>query len=336
MAFNPISSILRRAARKPSDPLNILTFCAHERYESKLSKTGHNFYCFTSPMAKKWNLDYAPLPKNYHILDGTENQIPLHLDLDLVLCHTLDDKLQVSFNIASKLDIPLVTLVHVLPDTRVTDDEMAAQIAFSQSLNMDKLLFISDYSRKAWGHTESTAGVIEHGVTTDFWKPIEVKKKKRIFSVVNKWADRDWCCGFNLWKRVTNGLPVAVAGDNPGISEAAKSLEDLRLQYNTNRIFLNTSLVSPVPTSLLEAMSCGCAIVSTDNCMIPEIIKNGENGFITNDENEMRERLEQLLEDDDLAKKLGDNARKTITSSFSLNRHLKSWNNVFEEVIRNK
>ena len=70
--------------------------------------------------------------------------------------------------------------------------------------------------------------------------------------------------------------------------------------------------------------------------MIPEIIKNGENGFITNDENEMRERLEQLLEDDDLAKKLGDNARKTITSSFGLNRHLKSWNNVFEEVIRNK
>ena len=154
--------------------------------------------------------------------------------------------------------------------------------------------------------------------------------------MVNKWADRDWCCGFNFWKRVTYGLPVAVAGVIPGISEPAKSLKDLRLQYNTNRIFLNTSLVSPVPTSLLEAMSCGCAIVSTDNCLIPEIIKNGENGFITNDENEMRERLEQLLEDDDLAKKLGDNARKTITSSFGLNRHLKSWNNVFEEVIRNK
>ena len=64
--------------------------------------------------------------------------------------------------------------------------------------------------------------------------------------------------------------------------------------------------------SLLEAMSCGCAVVSTETCMIPEVIENGVNGFMTNDEKQMERYLVDLLNDKNLAKEIGDNARKTI------------------------
>ena len=44
--------------------------------------------------------------------------------------------------------------------------------------------------------------------------------------------------------------------------------------------------------------------------MIPEIIENGKNGLISNDPQELRGFLQLLLKDEDLAKELGDNARK--------------------------
>ena len=64
-------------------------------------------------------------------------------------------------------------------------------------------------------------------------------------------------------------MPIKVLGDSPGLSKPAESIEALREAYKTSSIFLNTSIHSPVPTVLMEAMASGCAVVSTNNCMIP-------------------------------------------------------------------
>ena len=90
---------------------------------------------------------------------------------------------------------------------------------------------------------------------------------------------------------------------------------------------------------LLEAMACGCAIVSTANCMIPEIIENGKNGLISNDPQELRGFLDLLLKNEDLAKELGANARKTIVEKYNLKRFTDNWNKLFYSTInsyRNK
>ena len=81
---------------------------------------------------------------------------------------------------------------------------------------------------------------------------------------------------------------------------------------------------------MLEAMACGCAIVSTANCMIPDIIQNGVNGLISNNPQELRSYLEMLLNNDSVAAELGANARKTIEERYSLERFTQSWNKAFE------
>jgi glycosyltransferase involved in cell wall biosynthesis len=117
------------------------------------------------------------------------------------------------------------------------------------------------------------------------------------------------------------------------MSSAAGSLEELRNAYRRCKVFVNTSIHSPVPTTLLEAMSCGCAVVSTKNCMIPEIIENGKNGFISNDENELKDYIRILLEDDELRQTIGKEARKTVTEKYNLNRFVSDWNKLFNKVI---
>ena len=81
----------------------------------------------------------------------------------------------------------------------------------------------------------------------------------------------------------------------------------------------------------MEAMSCGCAVVSTATCMIPEVIEHGVNGFITNDKEQMKQHLVDLLNDEDMAREIGDNARKTIVERYSTDLFVNNW----ESVLRN-
>lgn len=322
-----VKSILRSANRPKK--LNILTFATHERYEQNLCKTGHNFYSLA--VGKTWDTDYGDVPENYHII----NSIPDYLDFDLILAHTDCERLAgvhqhfsgTTDRSGNRTHIPILRHNHVLPDIRF-DTEQQKKTAINPTVNWYS--FISCYSRDQWGFNKNNSIVIEHGIDTEFWTDSNEKRDNVCLSVVNDWPNRDWCCGFNLWRQTVPGLPVKVFGKSPGFSEPAKSTEHLREIYQKSKIFYNTSLHSPVPTVLLEAMACGCAIVSTATCMIPEVIQHGVNGLISNDPKELRSYLEMILNNDAVAKKLGENARKTIEQKYNLDRFVMSWNRAFE------
>jgi len=83
-------------------------------------------------------------------------------------------------------------------------------------------------------------------------------------------------------------------------------------------------------------MSCGCAVVTTATCMIPEIIENGINGLISNDEKELKGYVKELLDDPSLAAKMGQAARETILKDFSEEKFINNWNEVFDLAYRMK
>ena len=84
----------------------------------------------------------------------------------------------------------------------------------------------------------------------------------------------------------------------------------------------------------MEAMASGCAIVSTNNCMIPEIIQHGENGLLANTADELREHCLFLLNNSDEAARLGRNAQATIREKYNLERFTNNWNKLFFNVIK--
>ena len=68
--------------------------------------------------------------------------------------------------------------------------------------------------------------------------------------------------------------------------------------------------------------------------MIPEVINHGENGMISNDEQELSSYINQLLQNEDLRVKLGQAARDTILSKFSEPEFIQNWNSLFDEVVQ--
>jgi glycosyltransferase involved in cell wall biosynthesis len=151
---------------------------------------------------------------------------------------------------------------------------------------------------------------------------------------VKDFIERDAFVGYSLWENVTKGLPRFPVGGTPGLSEPAKNVHELVRFYNEAQIFINTSLISPIPMAVLESMSCGGLCISTATGAIPEIITNGHDGFITNNPQEMRHLLEYFLENPDKGDEVRKNARKTILEKFSLNRFIAEWNNIFQNTIK--
>lgn len=76
------------------------------------------------------------------------------------------------------------------------------------------------------------------------------------------------------------------------------------------KIFMMTSLWEGTPMSALEAMSLGVPIVSTPTDGLIYLVREGETGFLSNDDNELAKKALMLLNDDQLQRKLSNNTYK--------------------------
>jgi len=329
---NQTIRIINKANSK-KEKYNILTFDTHERYQSQLCKTGHNFYSFRYENCKEWDKSYAPLPDNYYVLP--QNSVISGLDIDFILSQSKFGQFQVASQVQNFLRVPILSLEHTLPIPGWPKE----QLDMFKSMQGDVNVFISEYSVDKW-RMSCPATVIHHSVDTNTFCPTETEKDTDVLSVVNEFANRDYCCNFSGWQRITSNFKeevVDVVGKDseqiPNVKGGtANGLEDLVSRYNGCKVFLNTSTISPVPTSLLEAMACGCAVVTTSTCMIPEIMENGVNGFCSNDESQLVAYIKELLADENLRAKMGQQARETVLNKFSEEKFINNWNNTFDKV----
>jgi len=81
--------------------------------------------------------------------------------------------------------------------------------------------------------------------------------------------------------------------------------------------------------SVLEAMASGTPVIASAIGGVPEIVRDGETGFLVppGDVAALRERLAQILRDAELAARLGGNAREDVLSRFT-------WRHVAERCLQ--
>lgn len=322
-----LTGIVRSINRNIDEPLNILSGPTHAAVDCNLARTGHNFYYMRHETFVPWKLNQKPLPKNCILFD---NIMP-DMEFDLIIGQNIFSQMQIFRQIQQQYQVPLIRLEHTTTMDTVWSDKKIK--ALGVDLQGDVNVFITDYSRRAWGFDETNSLVIRHGIDLKEFDGGWTGQDKRILTIANDYANRDYFLGFQLYKAITQQLPVNPVGDTPGFSKPTTSFEELKNHYKNSAVFLNTSLRSPIPHSLLEAAAMGMPIVSTNNCAISELIEHNVNGLLTNDPNEMRQYLVQLLQNPDLGKKLGQAARKTIKEKFTISKFVERWNAVFSQLV---
>jgi glycosyltransferase involved in cell wall biosynthesis/ubiquinone/menaquinone biosynthesis C-methylase UbiE len=90
------------------------------------------------------------------------------------------------------------------------------------------------------------------------------------------------------------------------------------------------------PTAIIEAMSSGVPVVATNVAAIPEVVVDGETGFLVPslDAASLANRATQILDDKDLRHRMADAARRRVLAEFSLERcvaaHVHAYNLAIE------
>jgi glycosyltransferase involved in cell wall biosynthesis len=88
------------------------------------------------------------------------------------------------------------------------------------------------------------------------------------------------------------------------------------------------------PVVLLEAASFALPVVSSQWRGIPSIIQEGENGFLSpvKDYHHMAERLQLLIEQPELRKKMGETNRRIYLEKYSLNKFHENMEEAFHSL----
>jgi len=103
-------------------------------------------------------------------------------------------------------------------------------------------------------------------------------------------------------------------------------------------IYVFPSSAELFPYAILEAMAAGKPIVSTHIGGVPEIIKNGETGFLVppKDQDKLADGIRKLIEKPKEAEQMGRNGRKLIEEKFTLGKIADDLTKCYEISIRRK
>jgi glycosyltransferase involved in cell wall biosynthesis len=97
------------------------------------------------------------------------------------------------------------------------------------------------------------------------------------------------------------------------------STEKLYSLYCKANVYVQPSLYEPCGIAILEAMSMGKPVVSTHVGGVPELITNGEEGFLVKPGNnlELAKAIINVFSDDSCRKRLASNAKNKVLQEFS-------------------
>lgn len=105
-------------------------------------------------------------------------------------------------------------------------------------------------------------------------------------------------------------------------------LEDLRAAYTLCDVVLQPSLHDGMPNVVLEAMACERVVVASTAGGLPDLLRDGENGFLCREPEEWRQRLRRLLAAP--RPEIGAAARRSVPSPDEESR---AFDDLFERVL---
>jgi glycosyltransferase involved in cell wall biosynthesis len=125
---------------------------------------------------------------------------------------------------------------------------------------------------------------------------------------------------------VKNGLRVNFLGNIPNFA--------LPEVIHKADIYIQPSLYEGHPKTIIEAMSCGAAVIAGDSAGIRDLISHRQNGYLCSTTPEgIRSAVLDVLSDPDLRHRMGDSARQYAIENFSLDKVVEIELKLYEELM---
>ncbi len=146
-----------------------------------------------------------------------------------------------------------------------------------------------------------------------------------------------------------NNLKMLFVGDGPQLEELQKKAksegvldsivftgfvnwEMVHTLYSMSNMFLTCSLSEVQPMTMIEASMCSLPLIVRRDDSYLDLVKDGESGYIVDSDEELAQRVESLLDNEELLAKFSGNSYKH-SQSFTADNHVNNAERVYERVL---
>lgn len=172
---------------------------------------------------------------------------------------------------------------------------------------------------------QSVIGVVSNGVDTNIYFPcLPESERTGIGTILGSSRPKDPDTAIRVMRILGKRLPdvprymFSFARSHYRLGKIhfkrQPTVAEARKMYSSCKVWFLSSISEGCPNPILEAMACGCAVVSTDCGGPRDIIQDGVNGFLVGVGNAgaMVYKIMMLYKDDNLRERICANAMKTV------------------------
>ena len=170
--------------------------------------------------------------------------------------------------------------------------------------------------------------VVTPGLTTSEWPESDHSRGNVV--VLQPWDHPQF---YNVPAVIDLANRIDKAPSRVGRGHAFANFDAYRSLLCSSSIYFNPSYAAPAPQAMVEALLCGLAIVTTDRHGESGYIVNGENGFASNDMNELYVKVRFLLAHPKEVRRIGVSGRRTARRVFGGERFVAEWEAILAEAV---
>ena len=142
----------------------------------------------------------------------------------------------------------------------------------------------------------------------------------------------------NVCQNLVNYYNIVKSVEFTGVIKPEEFLQYLEssLAFVQHSITAKNGDMEGTPLAVLESSAAGLPVISTYHAGIPDVIQHETTGFLVkeHDVEMMANYMKKLLEDNQLAHKMGHAGRQNIKEHFSMNRHIDVLNQLLRKALK--
>lgn len=303
--------------------VKLLVLNWHEAWSHQLGVLGAELDIVTGlsgRSAREWDLRVRPIPANTRTLQ-LDDALRGPARYDCVISHSIADLLDTRAVDAAKLLVLHDTLEGWMRQQRVGGEarEMRATLNTYLASVAGHAIAISRTKAKSWGVTHT---VVHDSADPRAYLP-HVGDLACGIRLANHVSAKRPLLAWDFHTAALDGLPVRIVGENPDMPgvRPADDWEHLKRMLAAHRFLVHTAdsrYEDGYNMGVLEGMAAGLPVLT--NAHPTTLVLHGVTGFVASTPEEMRAYAMQLLQDEELAHRMGQQARAYVGRNFAPER----------------
>lgn len=284
-------------------------------------------------------------------------------DCDIIHAHFATESATLAMELSKILDKPFTFTVHaydIFKKKNIEDELLPEKLAYA-----DKIISISEYNKKylleRFNLPPEKIEVIYLGAKPERYKSLKKKGSVNHIITISRLVEKKGLLtlieAFSLLDEWKIDFHSTIIGEGPLKSELSTSIKKHGLSQKVSLIgsvidekvdplLASASIfvlpcikakdgdMDGIPVVLMEAMSSGLPVVSTNISGIPELVEDGVAGYLVppNNPTELAKAIKRLLDNPPLRTKMGEKGAEKIVHEFNVKTNVKRLMNLWEEI----